>query len=281
VSWGERAPGAARRRRPRFGPVLWALLPLLSWGLLAPVPFIHAAVRLRTVGMWLVAACYVLAWAVVGPAGVLAQDPDPNDAVAAFSQLGLVVAATAHAFVLRPRVFPAPGAGDPAVAAALEARERRGRARAMLASDPALARELRIGRPDLPRQFEDGGLVDVNHVPAQVLVDRLGLTPEEAGRVVEARAQLGRYSSPAELAVYAELPDAAVEAVRRPSGAGRCFPCSASPPGATLRAQRAGRWAGWRTRSSGRMGGWGIVADIVVMANLAQIAGKHTFPRPA
>jgi hypothetical protein len=214
VSWGDRAPGASPRRRPRFGPVLWALLPLLSWGLLAPVPFIHAAVRLRTVGMWLVAACYVLAWAVVGPAGVLAQDPDPNDAVAAFSQLGLVVAATAHAFVLRPRVFPAPGAGDPAVAAAIEARERRQRARAMLASDPALARELRIGRPDLPRQFEDGGLVDVNHVPAQVLVDRLGLSPEEAARVVEARAQLGRYGGPAELAVYAELPDAAVEAVR-------------------------------------------------------------------
>jgi hypothetical protein len=164
--------------------------------------------------MWLVAAIYVLAWAVVGPAGVLAQDPDPNDAVAAFSQLGLVIAATAHAFVLRPRVFPPPRADDPAVAAALTARERRERAREIIASDPALARELRIGRPDLPRQFDDGGLVDVNHVPAPVLVDRLGLSQEEAARVAEARVRLGRFSSPAELAVYAELPDASVEAVR-------------------------------------------------------------------
>jgi DNA uptake protein ComE-like DNA-binding protein len=214
VGWGDKVPTAAPRRRPRIGSILWALLPLLSWGLLAPVPFVHAAIRLRTVGMWSVAAIYIIAWAVVGPAGILAQDPDPNDAVAAFSQLGLVVAATANAFVLRGRVFPPPGASDPAVAAALAARERRERARAITTSDPGLARELRIGRPDLPHEFDDGGLVDVNHVPAHVLVDRLGLSQEEAARVVEARTQLGRYSSPAELAIYAELPDATVEAVR-------------------------------------------------------------------
>ena len=214
MGWGDKVPTVAPRRRPRFGSILWALLPLLTWGLLAPVPFVHAAIRLRTVGMWAVAAAYVIAWAVVGPAGILVQDPDLDEAVAAFSQLGLVVAATANAFVLRGRVFPPRGAGDPAVAAALAARERREQARAITTSDPGLARELRIGRPDLPRAFDDGGLVDVNHVPAPVLVDRLGLSQEEARRVVEARERLGRFGSPAELEVYAELPDATVEAVR-------------------------------------------------------------------
>jgi len=106
VGWGDRIPGAAPRRRWRFGPILWALLPLLTWGLLAPVPFVHGAVRLRTVRLWLVAGFYVIVWLVVGPAGVLAQDPDVNEAVAGFSQLGLVVAATTHAFFLRERVFP-------------------------------------------------------------------------------------------------------------------------------------------------------------------------------
>jgi DNA uptake protein ComE-like DNA-binding protein len=77
-----------------------------------------------------------------------------------------------------------------------------------------LARELRIGRPDLPREFDDGSLVDVNHEQAPVLVDRLGLAQEEVARVVATRAQLGRFSSPAELAVYAELPDTTVEAAR-------------------------------------------------------------------
>jgi hypothetical protein len=214
MSWGDRIPAAAPRRRRRFGPILWALLPLLSWGLLAPVPFVHAAIRLRTVGLWLVAGLYVIVWVVVGPAGVLAQNPEVNDAVAGFSQLGLVVASTTHAFFLRERVFPPPAiASDPAVAAALAARQRREQARAIAKGDPALARELSIGRPDLPREFDDGGLVDVNHVPAPVLVDRLGLSASEAGRVMEARDHLGGFSSPAEFAVYAELPEATVEAV--------------------------------------------------------------------
>jgi hypothetical protein len=43
-----------------------------------------------------------------------------------------------------------------------------------------LAAELRIGRPDLPRHFDDGGLIDVNTVPAQVLSRLPGLRPEEA-----------------------------------------------------------------------------------------------------
>jgi hypothetical protein len=217
MGWGDRIP-AAPGKRWRFGPIVWALLPLLSWGLLAPVPFVHAAVRLRTVGLWLVAGFYVIVWVVVGPAGVLAQNPEVNDAVAGFSQLGLVVATTTHAFFLRERVFPPPAppaiASDPAVAAALAARQRREQARAIAKGDPALARELSIGRPELPREFDDGGLVDVNHVPASVFVDRLGLSASEAGRVVEARDHLGGFSSPAELAVYAELPEATVEAIR-------------------------------------------------------------------
>jgi hypothetical protein len=217
VGWGDRVP-AAPRGRWRFGSILWSLLPLLTWGLLAPVPFVHAAVRLHTVGLWLVAACYVIVWIVVGPAGVLAQNPEVDEAVAGLSQLGLVIAATTHAFLLRERVFPAPSpptiASDPAVAAALAARQRREQARTITERDPSLARELGIGRPDLPREFDDGGLVDVNRVPASVLVDRLGVSVLEASQVVETRDRLGGFSSPAELAVYAELPDATVEAVR-------------------------------------------------------------------
>jgi len=215
MSWGDSVSPAPPRKRLRFGTIVWALLPLLTWGLLAPVPFVHAAVRLRTWRMWLVAAFYTIVSLAVGPLQMLPLITQASDVVQGFSQLGIVVAATTHAFVLRERVFPPPAvAGDPVVAAALAARQRREQARAITTRDPALARELCIGRPDLPRQFDDGGLVDVNHVPVQVLVDRLGLSPAEAGRVVETRDRLGRFTSPAELAVYAELPEATVEAVR-------------------------------------------------------------------
>jgi DNA uptake protein ComE-like DNA-binding protein len=93
-------------------------------------------------------------------------------------------------------------------------RERRQQARAIVAGDPALARELRIGRPDLPRQFNDGGLVDVNHVPNQVLVEWLGLSSAEADQVVEGRERLGGFSSAAELCAFTEIPDATIDPVQ-------------------------------------------------------------------
>jgi hypothetical protein len=40
-----------------------------------------------------------------------------------------------------------------------------------------MAWELRIGRPDLPRVYDDGGLIDVNHVPPQVLATLPGCRP--------------------------------------------------------------------------------------------------------
>ena len=47
-------------------------------------------------------------------------------------------------------------------------------ARRLQQDNPVLAQELKIGRPDLPRGYDDGGLVDVNHVPAAILASHLG-----------------------------------------------------------------------------------------------------------
>jgi hypothetical protein len=100
---------------------------------------------------------------------------------------------------------------DPAIRDALAHRKRRAEARRILDTDPALARELCIGRPDLPRGYDDGGILDVNHVPAMFLTAFLaalpGFTPELAARVVEARAELGRFTLLSELVVYADVPE--------------------------------------------------------------------------
>jgi hypothetical protein len=53
-------PSGPTRTRLGFGTILWALIPLLSLGLLAPVPFAHAAVRLRQRRMWVVTAVYAI-----------------------------------------------------------------------------------------------------------------------------------------------------------------------------------------------------------------------------
>jgi len=91
---------------------------------------------------------------------------------------------------------------------------RRQQAREFARHHPVLARDLNIGRPDVPHDFEDGGLVDVNQVPGDVLASCLGLTPAESAAVIAARDQLGRFSSPEELSAYARLPPDRVEALR-------------------------------------------------------------------
>jgi hypothetical protein len=92
---------------------------------------------------------------------------------------------------------------DPALLAAQWRYHRRQEARAILARYPALAVELRIGRPDLPgRQYNDGGLLDVNHVPAGLLVSELEIPADVAATIVSQRDRFGGFSSPDELVVY-------------------------------------------------------------------------------
>jgi len=43
---------------------------------------------------------------------------------------------------------------------------------------------------------------------------RLGLSPAEAGQVIEARDRLGWFAGPEELVAFSELPEAAVVALR-------------------------------------------------------------------
>lgn len=94
------APRTAPRRTAaaQIGTVLWALIPFLSLSLLAFVPSIHAAIRLRKPVYWLSAAAYlaVLAAFLVAPQG--------SDAASALL-LVMWIGSTVHAFFLRVRVF--------------------------------------------------------------------------------------------------------------------------------------------------------------------------------
>jgi hypothetical protein len=190
---------------------VWAFLPVLSFGYLAPIPIIHAAVKLRTRTLWAAAAVYtaveLLVWSATmtvtsGPAEA-AEVSDPPGWAAALL-MGLIVVPTIHALTLRGRVFES-RPQDPAIVAALQARQRREEARAIAARDLNLARELRVGRPDLPRQFDDGGLVDLNYAPTPVMVQLLGLSEADAAQVIEARDRIGGFSSAEEVIAYTEL----------------------------------------------------------------------------
>ncbi len=202
----------------------WVWSPAYTMGLFAFAPALHAAIKLRRRNLWVWATGLIAADLVVwGLVGGTPANPDgsntPIQDVGVVLALVLAVAGTVHAFRVRDEVFGTSSAGapaglDPAVAHSLAARRRRADSVALCVKDPGLARDLRIGRPDLERQYDDGGLVDVNHVPEAFLVSHLGLSPDQARTVVAARDHIGGFQSATELSGLAEVPPKALDAIR-------------------------------------------------------------------
>jgi DNA uptake protein ComE-like DNA-binding protein len=147
---------------------------------------VHFLATVLTCGLWLPV------WVILGVTGAekrMSITVDPHGVV-------LFNGRPAGASVAAPRRGDA---NAQAIAAANLRRDLRRRAREQAAQDPLLARELRIGRPDLPRQYDDGGLVDLNHAPPAALTVLTGLTPQIAERIVSTREHVGRFSSAEDL----------------------------------------------------------------------------------
>jgi len=91
-------------------------------------------------------------------------------------------------------------------------RDRR-EARQLARAKPTLAREMGVGRPDLAGT-PDVGLVDVNNAPASALRTLPGVDDALATRIVEARAQVGGFSSVEDLGIALDLAGDVVEDLR-------------------------------------------------------------------
>jgi hypothetical protein len=98
----------------------------------------------------------------------------------------------------------------PGMAVEIERRRLRQAYRDVAAEDPAMALNMAVGRPDLPRQYQDGGLVDLNHIPRAHIATWLPVSEAEAQRLADARETLGRFESLDDAAVYGELEPATV-----------------------------------------------------------------------
>lgn len=206
--------------RERLGPLQWfarggwyLLVVVGSLGILSFVPFLHAATRLRTPVAWLWVALYSAA--VTWLFSLTGSGSDMGGLA-----IGLMIIAVVHSVVLRRQVWPATSAPqpapvplapagvlhDPAVAAVLAARARREDARRLAAADPQMARELRVGRPDLPRTYDDGGLVDLNSAPPQVIADTCGIPADVAERIADVRSTAIAFSTVDDLFSCVEVP---------------------------------------------------------------------------
>jgi DNA uptake protein ComE-like DNA-binding protein len=222
ASSGGLATGA--RRKNGLRQLGWASMPVWSVGFLAFAPFLRLAIARRRKRDWAIFAGYLLAVVAEIAALSVAGQQDPGETLAGGYVLLLMGVAAVHAAIAfsddptaaAARTLPASSdqRNQAALATARGRMERRQEAREIARKDPVLARELRIGRPDLARDYDDGGLVDVNQVPAGFLQSQLGLSAAEATAVVAARAKIDRFTSPDEVTTYAQLPPDRLDDVR-------------------------------------------------------------------
>lgn len=110
--------------------------------------------------------------------------------------------------MLNATLVPAP------VAQAQARRALRQQYRDLTLRDPSLAREIGVGRPHLGRELDDGGLLDLNSVPAETLVRVAELTEEQAAEVVALRNERQGLTTVDELVVYGTLPPTVVDRLR-------------------------------------------------------------------
>ena len=154
-----------------FVSVLWALVPLITFGWGAGFSFTYAAIRLRSRALGAFAGAYfVLGITSLTLVGSNSSESGWSTFGAAMA-ITLMALGTAHTFGIRRRLTgqrdrTLVATSDEQEQAIVEARtelQRRRDARDLLRTDPELAHQLCIGRPDLPHRYKDGGLVDVNH----------------------------------------------------------------------------------------------------------------------
>ena len=203
---------AARVRGAKLSPVsrVWSLLlslvPAITLGLGSAVPFLYWGFRFkksetncRRNGLWCPGLCMPL------PANRSSSTYTWQATFGGFIALTLACVGTAHSLVVRHEILgeilDLNRGQDDSERRALERINRRDYARELLRSDPLLAYELRIGRPDLPRNFDDGGLIDINHASAAAIAQLPDIKTEMASRIVSTRECVGGFSSVDDMSV--------------------------------------------------------------------------------
>src|SRR5690625_4818777 len=178
------------------------IIPVLSLGILCMVPAAQAWWKVRSGGWAIVSGVLTIAGAATLSLLILDVDGSPLGATFIGGTITGVAAAVPARRVVFEQEDPKP---DPAVAHVLEQRERREQARTIVDEDPAMAVALGIGRPELPGEYEDGGLVDLNHTTANVLTAQLGWPEHVATRFVHDRDARGGYESMREIVALSGL----------------------------------------------------------------------------
>lgn len=189
---------------------MWLSLSPLGLGAWTPI---YAGMRARRRLWWLLGVI----WSVIVLAGWVAAIASGGGAAGGLLIILGWVGGAATSFAIRSEYRRAVGAvGSPFDTAMLGARRRladRDRARRLAREQPALARELGVGRPDLPGA-QDAGLIDVNAAPAGTLARLPGVDAALAAQIVQLRGDGEGFSSVEDLGAALDLDASVVEDLR-------------------------------------------------------------------
>jgi Helix-hairpin-helix motif len=193
---------------------LWVLTSLVPMGLGTWAGFLYAA-RQAGIDRWKVYAGVYLACAAVGfpLAGTMDKESFLSDVGVTLLLIPWIVG-VGHSFVARPEYLRRVRSGEhERLAAARDRIARRDQARALAVSDPRLAREMGIGRPDLDPAAA-AGLVDLNSAPGPTIARLPGVDDSLATEIVRVREELDGFKSLEDLGMTLNLDAGRVEDLR-------------------------------------------------------------------
>lgn len=182
----------------------WIWLPLVSASFVTWVAFLYAGSHARR-RSWRLAGVGYLALVVVE---IVLLSLGSNGVATAG---GLVILFTwvggfAHALAIRATYLRRIADPEQTLLEAAEARVRvRENALKLVRDDPRRAKALGVGRPDLELSF-DGGVVDLNSAPAQVVATLPNFTIELAHRLIGVREAVGGFASLDDFGLVMKLP---------------------------------------------------------------------------
>ncbi|WP_433793705.1 BTAD domain-containing putative transcriptional regulator [Actinoplanes sp. CA-252034] len=201
--------GPRRHALPWAEVVAATLLPIMTCSLGSWIYFAYAAVQRRTwretitaIG-YLTAVLTVITLMAINPSDLDSDDFSGQEEAGILLGLFVIVTATVYGAILASH--PGDNRHD---------RARRDLARQFALVDPEGARRAGVGRPDLMRHFDDGGLVDLNHALPQEIARLRGITPFQAHRISMDRYTNGPYQDSGDLSQRGLLPERTLRSLR-------------------------------------------------------------------
>lgn len=187
---------------------MWLSVIPMGLGAWAPA---YAGVKARN-RLWLALG---IMWSVIVAAGWIAAGSTNGDSGLAGGLIILGwVGAIATSLSIRPAYARQLGSSfDTALLRAQARLAEQQKARRLCQENPRLAREIGVGRPDVPGS-QDAGLIDINSAPAAVIGGLPGIDDALATRIVEVRAEVHGFSSLEDLGTTLDLAGDLVEGLR-------------------------------------------------------------------